>query len=1315
MYRNLLLLIPLLVFAPIAWTADLPSTPAIKEALTKARAAMDKRDLAATRAAYMEVLALAEPTPENRLAMAKAVEKRFGFDAEKSYPTLGDAANALRELTMVYWVAVAERYPEPAIEARLAEEKAYWSGGALQKLIRSLEQEKPSSPLTDKHRQFQLAVPAVDEKLKELAASYDLQTLTPPTPAKPPEGGEGYSKEAWEKLDAVYAIPVVRDQTLGKEHSLFWKRLEAVQAIIETNPRYGFLYLTKAKTLAPAGFEKEAILTLTKGMRYLADTQMYELRADLWLKQGYPAQALADARTALERRTDRDNLLLFCRTALLSDVELPQSWREKVLPDALIELEGKYEGDFGRDADLHLALVKFWDAQGQTPRAKQAAARFRQRAPIDYKRAYSNHIQPLEKKWAEAAELALFYGLPKAPDPHSTAFICAYEAGDLVAAWQAFETWHQREPQAVEPILYGAAIFSDLEAPYLALATLSKASEASPTAEAATLIQRVKAVAHSQVGELVAAAKAQALAEDNPFNYYWLTAFIEANKVDAFRRIHERALTTLADEASEPQHAAWAWELYQAAAPEHAVDARRQELADAGNLPEPPAANAEPPLDLRIVRGEMTADTWWRWMQQAHEAGRADDAAFGAACWLLSIDSPDAADEEQALAIIRTYRDGETDDLAERLRRNPTDTAAMVAAYEAAHQRDDVFAAAQYLRHLWRAYGETDINLGAAREIALEAGDWDLLLAISANCLASENNAINREWYELALAVLDHPASINESPAASNLRAWRKLAKPYWGSTSKHAFSGAYAELGELLNTTSAYLYYKESERQSDWVTRRKKETMAEYEQARQQAPVLYLPHLRFLVGELDAESYRASLSHPDQVALGRLLVILRQWKMTKAKPTLTDGQLVELNQVFYSRTSPLPFRLVAYHMLREAETLPAPWPVRASDGLVMEKDRAGVRNELRAGRLGYASGTGAVHDLADGPPVLRLQMAPQLPLQVLVGLSSQQTEAKVAQFAKESLSPVVDRYLADLAAALDAAGTNEQRWVSYTRAGNQLDDLVKEAGLDKLTFSDRIFDTIKPYLNRHPEDAFVALMEIKSIDTRRGKDLSPQARQAAKTSARAAIDSYQRSKRSGNVSWDSIQSSVQRAMAEYPPGTTMHAFVLKQLEQGTPVEQLPEFVEKEKHRREAAAKAQAVEIKQQTQQLELKTAFYDALRRGQMQKAADLAYTLRGEPFVRWALRDPSVRLDELIMAKGYTDNWVDQQALDKEIAARTPKPQPAQRASRNPLGNTVGGSSWNDFKAEMEAKRQSSWDKQRQRDIKNGIFRDKARYGHY
>ncbi|MEO6994755.1 MAG: hypothetical protein ABI273_14195, partial [Lacunisphaera sp.] len=1119
------------------------------------------------------------------------------------------------------------------------------------------------------------------------------------------------------------------------------------EALLERYPRYADLYWMRAGALHAAGFTQEAILSLETGMRLSPNRQMYELRAQCWLTLGnYQAQALVDANRAIAGSNSKEMLQLFCQLAVPGIMKepalLPAGW-EPLVAQRLEMLEERYP------ERLNVAMmgdaIAFWESRGRTARAHAALTRYKLHASPAILAA-DQRIAVWEKSLTEAMKVAVFHTLPDAPQPFGVALEAAMAAGDMKQAWTGYQAWLKQQPNAVAPRLYGAAVFADLDAPYLALALIAEAKALAPTAEEAKGLSRVKAYCAANLGEMVAAALAQAEATDtNDISFYWLTAFVQANEVPAYSRVNERALGVLNSAASDARLASWAWQTYSLTAPTAAVATWRERLLASGGVPEEPeplrseltvqVVAAERRLqvawtDALLAKGKMLDRSWLLTAKLAVADGRSDDAAFAAACWLLgrNAQSPDvAAEATWAWKTVAAYRDGGTphEDAQLALHRNPCDVPAMVRAYESAREANDLFAAAGYLRRLWMAYGEAHIDLQSACNVAVAAADWDLLLSISQAGLAAKPSDDFRSWYHLALVACgkkESAATIREQLYDDSLKGvveevngWASFVGTYPGFVLLMKY-GAYADL-HLAVKDAEQLYFKRAAAARGSATDYEMRTIAELEPVvanrLASAPPGIRTHMQFQLGQIDAQTYGESFDEPDDRTFARILIVLRRWKITR-EAELQGNELAEIQSIVYDPQQHLRFRVMAYSMLRLAAIVPSPESVRASDPMLLEDAPAERLNELRAGRLALVNGTTELlkflggsrsgtarkwtYALPQPPVVTRLGIAPDLPVETMTDLTSANFPGQLKVFAESGLKPVIARAVANLDKELAAAGTNQEaRWSAYTRAGERLKNLGKAFDADPKLAGERVMAVMAPYVNKYPSDAFLAFVEAAVVVPQLTSRLSLEARQSIKIGAPAFVNDYHRRRAEGGVALlnSNSMAAAQKIVFEYPPGSALYSFVKEQLDKGISPGNLGPILDKEKDRRLAVATAKARESR-------LIEDFERSMKQGNMRQAGIAAQGLGGQYYVRWALNDTSARMDELVYAQSCATSRGDLSALAAEITRRTMMQQ--QQASRA-RSSSSGGSSWDSFKAGCTARADATAAYQRARDEKNGI----------
>lgn len=1139
---------------------------------------------------------------------------------------------------------------------------------------------------------YGLGLTGTKQRVEALAQAYDGETLSPPVLPPAPELEQPPLSDAdREKAAELERLPMPQIKPAGKEDAVLWQRLDTANDLLATYPGWGWLYRVNAETLARAGYRHEAILAITEGLRLAPTADRYDLRASLWaaLGEAYRLPIIVDTHAALEQNPKPETLAHFCAVAVPDQLSVAgvvsKEWLSLV-KERLMRLETYHTQAMNTQPELYLAAVRFWDAQDNLPRAMAATERLTTHAP-HLARRYAKDLERRQKVWREQRSLRLFYGLPKAPAPHGQALADAIAAGSLGDGWAAYERWLKADPQAILPRLYAAAAFSDLDAPFLALATLEEAASLAPDTAAESLLYRVKAVCHAQLEEVRAAALAQAKATGEQLNGYWLTAFIEANQAAAFGRLNQR------------------------------LDAASTATAD---------------LDAALAAGTLSTAQWWQFSELAAADERLADAAFGAACWLVSSEASDGDQVATAQARIAAYRDqtiaGHAREPFSRIiERDPTAVERLVTAYEDALEIGDHGAARDLLRAIWRCYGEERLDLQQACEVAAAAADWELLFSVSQAAVAQDPTALNREWYRLGQVASGLSSAAGNSPGATAVRQWSSLVSDRWQEELSMPTGGSQDALLKALAKLETMRFYEEKAASAVATTsyqRHADNYRKHVESLMPRIPEAERPHLAFMRGDLDWEAYQATFDHETDHTLAGLLRILRQWK-TSGQAHLDEADYAEVQMILYDPQVPLHLRVMADRLLQEAGLRRRSWPVRASDALPLPQESMRAQDELRAGRLLQVDAAGDLlaalggevkrsfrQDVPDtvvlptAPPILRVQIAPDLSVRTLEGLTAETFFEQMRTVARSSLGGRVEAVIAEFHAQMEQANSQEERHRAYAHLASA-GRLGGAFYLPGEAWSDPLFAALKPYLDKHPEDAFVAAMDIP-IKRDHLRELSEPAKQTIRLSAQATINAYRQALAAGDSSTTQERASlaISRLMTAFPPGSSQHNFALEKLRQGysvddivtmaaearkLPAEKLPEvptgFI-----RGEEAAKR-----------------FQQAMKSGDMQTAADMAYTLRGEFFVRWALRDPSVRTDELRLARTYTRDPSLLRQLNGEIGARHAQ---ARRSRRATSGYSSSSSSWNRFKAEMESKREASLQKQRERDLKNGVFRHKMYY---
>ncbi len=1231
--------------------------------------------------------------------------------------------------------------------------------------------------LLDKDPEIQklAATPAVRQillrsEVRKIAVQYDLTTLKPPTLPPLTVQGPGQSEKAFEQLkQTAESLPRIKE-----DGPRFRETIAAFDALIAAYPNYERIYEMKADRLFYAGLTEEALLTQITVARMSPNRALDSYDSGLaryWMALGYRGQALIEAHRTLKGSIsgyDADTLLIFCAVAvpesLKDDGLVPESWTA-MITERLGKLEEQGEAVMRNSSALHLDAIRFWEKSGDFPRARAALARFKKDGRRELVKANEGSFADWEKRWEDASTLALFYGLPEAPKPYGMDLEQAFHEGDLAGAWALYSKWAEAEPKAVAARLYGAAAFADLGAPYLALALIEEGKGLGPTALEAQLLARVKAVCSARLGEPVAAALAYAESGDvESLSTYWLQVFVEANQAAAYSRISNRALEVLSADKRDSALLPWAWKTYAMTAPASAVDTWRDTLTAGGGLPESPAVLA-PSLtqgvaktqgrlqvawsDGQVVQGEVSNRDWFLFAQLAAADGREADAAFFAACWLLGLspnETYEAAAEAQARALVTAYRDGAAaeGDLAEALRRNPCDVAVMVKGYEAARAKNDMYEAAAYLRRLWMAYGEDRIDLLVACNVATAAADWELLLTVSQTAVARQPSDESRGWYNLALVACDKGDTAETirnqmydgtlRTVAREIDGWVPFVDGY-GNYLRVLSAGEYAELHGAIKDASELREARPKAEKEPAGYRHYQDLVSKLAAAVSKRLVGASPsfhsHVAFQSGEIDEAKYKASMTSPDDQTFAQIFSILRRWKVGN-QVKLEGDDLADVQSIMYDQGRHLRFRVMAYAMLRKAEVIAAPRPVRASDPLFLEKPNMGALAEMRAGRLTLINGAHQLTLFLGGsmrvsapnhktvraialptpPAVMRLRIVPDSPEQRLSGLTSANYEQRMVEFAKVGLRPALERAFTTLQSELAAAGSApEQRWDAFKRAAPRFRRIGEDFFLERSAVADELMAILLPHLNKYPVDAYSVVADTQLIPLDYMNRLNTRAQEVVKLGQQANRNASNQHKReTGDQRADyNSQGEAEKLLLSFPPGSENFPLVREMLAEGIAPGKVAANVAAEKSRRRDAIAA----AKRREENLKL---FDAAMAKGDMAGVEKAALELGGQHYVQWALKAPNIRLDQLAQARAYATNWNDSgklaAAMTKLVNAQWKAERDAQYRSSAPARRSSDSSSaaWRSFTSDMSKRYDASVQYQKARDSKNFIVRTRS-----
>ena len=484
---------------------------------------------------------------------------------------------------------------------------------------------------------------------------------------------------------------------------------------------------------------------------------------------------------------------------------------------------------------------------------------------------------------------------------------------------------------------------------------------------------------------------------------------------------------------------------------------------------------------------------------------------------------------------------------------------------------------------------------------------------------------------------------------------------------------------------------------------------------------------MAFQLGEINEADYMAKLVSPADRTFGQIFSILSRWK-TDNQAKLDGDDLAQVQSIMYDQAQHLRFRVMAYAMLRGADIAPAPRPLRASDPMYLERANVGALAEMRAGRLTlingaeellrFLGGTSRVSfsnhetvrtiELPTPPAVMRLRNTPDLLEQRLSGLTSANFEARMIQFGKAELYPVLERALTTLQLDLNAAGAaTEARWAALKKGGTRVWRLGESFYMEDGTYAEESMAVIQPHLRKYPVDAFAAtyaarLLPLKSMDDYAAR-LPAKAQEVIKVARQATRNAYNENERKTGDRFTGFDATkdVESVLLSFPPGSEMFSFVSEALAKNVPPNQIKASVTAEKNRRVAAIAAA------ERREANIKL-FDEAMAKGDMVGIEKAALQLGGSYYVKWALKAPLARLDQLVQARAYAPYGHDRDALTAEITRRQNESWKTRNNSFQPSRNFgSSGTSWSSFSASMDAGRAASYQHQKARDAKNFVIK--------
>jgi len=924
----------------------------------------------------------------------------------------------------------------------------------------------------------------------------------------------------------------------------------------------------------------------------------------------------------------------------------------------------------------------------------------------------------------ETDALAVYRLLPPAPEPWLSRLQKASKYRPVRDSLQnTIYEWRQADA-GPQPRLYGAALLLDHEAESAALGLVREGLRLATSAEESRQLQAVRALIHAQAGELVAAHYAELAANPqtgNAITPYWLQVFVGETDNTAFAAIHSRAARLKHSENATHRRLG---------------DALLKRIANGTPMALPKTNDVVARLvrsDRKLLDDAMSSLDWTERAELCAAMDRPVEAAYAAANALLDPELP----PEQAKVMhkrLRAYRragtvhidNREADEAGARLAvstralaHDPLQLDWRREAYRAARTLHRFEVAAAHLRFLWRAHHEMDIDLDNAMHVALRTGQHDLLLSLAQHAVAETQSQERLHYLRLALRLAGGKGAPWRYRLTQHghfhqrfrqLTAWQRIADI---DLTVPAFrSGQWRADDDLALVYEAFLKSQTHRKPlSEYASERRRKiraaAVAEVAELRADPPQGLEPHVRFLFDEIDATNYRQLLTDDRERFWADAFIVTKRWHRTR-KTSLTESEASAFSFAMRNDGLTLEQRLLAQKLLQEAGAFEPVRPLRSDDATFTSLPEAARKAALAEARLliaptgkallrafgtqwksesekdkykrphySYSDFQGLNPDAA-----LRIAHLPGAPVVYIPHLSNHTAQEAIQRFGDVALPYEARAARDDFLQAMDSADSRGKRWGAYGLLEARTDGLAWH--FLRPTPWDGLHDVLAPaiakQLNEHPVDGYPAFEKVAAVDKRElARKVSQEVRNFVRAGARDIVRRYQKTGSTAGADYRKVVETLGSNGLPKPP----------------PIP--PEVLRAQAQRQAQAKKSRALD---------------EAIAAKDWQRARNLAFSLGGHYFTRYAAANPYADLFDLQQGLAFARNRGDIQRLRDRII-KLQRAQRQLRASRSG-GNPDSVDSYSRFKASAKARRKASMQKQRRRDLKNNIFRDKRYYSY-